>query len=301
MQWWPRCRSARILARSGGYRSSGDSHFRLAEGSAITVGNRSGDTKPAAVVHKTDRYAASIGSAAPHPGSGHAVNPSLEARWRHPCRHTVPPPDATPRFLASRPLMGKQCPGIDVMSTDYPRDPDPHGSSTSRLVGDYSPAVPSHSARAANQSPLFPSVAGCNRWCLRACRRGTLSGMDAAPDPTWTYLRRVPRRYARKHPQHAEAFPQGRKTSNTRSVPDVGTNAGPSIPTGAGSKSTRLQKIEQQPPKRPADRSAGRRVCIVRRMSCVTPPQPSCWRPRHAGADATGGLPHPATPAHWLR
>ncbi|PPU62585.1 hypothetical protein XacyCFBP1159_04095 [Xanthomonas arboricola pv. corylina] len=39
----------------------------------------------------------SVGSAAPHPVSGHAVNPSLEARWRHPCRHTVPPPDAAPR------------------------------------------------------------------------------------------------------------------------------------------------------------------------------------------------------------
>ncbi|MBB4730596.1 hypothetical protein FHT16_000490 [Xanthomonas arboricola] len=28
---------------------------------------------------------------------------------------------------------------------------------------------------------------------LPARRRGTLSGMDAAPEPTWTYLRRVPR------------------------------------------------------------------------------------------------------------
>ncbi|NIJ95305.1 hypothetical protein FHT12_004046, partial [Xanthomonas campestris] len=26
-------------------------------------------------------------------------------------------------------------------------------------------------------------------WSLPAHRRGTLSGMDAAPEPTWTYLR----------------------------------------------------------------------------------------------------------------
>ncbi|PPT17170.1 hypothetical protein XaCFBP7622_20905, partial [Xanthomonas arboricola] len=29
---------------------------------------------------------------------------------------------------------------------------------------------------------------------------GTLSGMDAAPEPTWTYLRRVPRWWAGKGP-----------------------------------------------------------------------------------------------------
>ncbi|MBB5767406.1 hypothetical protein GGR67_001436 [Xanthomonas arboricola] len=35
-------------------------------------------------------------------------------------------------------------------------------------------------------------------WPLPAYRRGTLSGMDAAPEPTWTYLRRVPRGWAGK-------------------------------------------------------------------------------------------------------
>ncbi|MBB5736607.1 hypothetical protein FHT09_002347 [Xanthomonas arboricola] len=35
---------------------------------------------------------------------------------------------------------------------------------------------------------------------LPAHRRGTLSGMDAAPEPTWTYLRRVPRWWAGKGP-----------------------------------------------------------------------------------------------------
>ncbi len=31
----------------------------------------------------------SVEGAVPSPLAGHAVNPSLEARWRHPCRHTV--------------------------------------------------------------------------------------------------------------------------------------------------------------------------------------------------------------------
>ncbi|PPT28275.1 hypothetical protein XaCFBP7622_15520 [Xanthomonas arboricola] len=35
-------------------------------------------------------------------------------------------------------------------------------------------------------------------WSLPAHRRGTLSGMDAAPEPTWTYLRRVPQWWAGK-------------------------------------------------------------------------------------------------------
>ncbi|PPT27544.1 hypothetical protein XaCFBP7622_16495 [Xanthomonas arboricola] len=37
-------------------------------------------------------------------------------------------------------------------------------------------------------------------WSLSAHRRGTLSGMDAAPEPTWTYLRRVLRWWAGKDP-----------------------------------------------------------------------------------------------------
>ncbi|NMI17944.1 hypothetical protein E1J29_10150 [Xanthomonas hortorum pv. vitians] len=37
-------------------------------------------------------------------------------------------------------------------------------------------------------------------WPLPAHRRGTLCGMDAAEEPTWTYLRRVPRRWAGKGP-----------------------------------------------------------------------------------------------------
>ncbi len=34
--------------------------------------------------------------AVPSPLAGHAVNPSVEARWRHPCRHTVPQPARAP-------------------------------------------------------------------------------------------------------------------------------------------------------------------------------------------------------------
>ncbi|PPT41860.1 hypothetical protein XarjCFBP7653_05350 [Xanthomonas arboricola] len=46
-------------------------------------------------------------------------------------------------------------------------------------------------------------------WSLPAHRRGSLSGMDAAPEPTWTYLRRVPRWWAGKGPA-ANAQRRGR-------------------------------------------------------------------------------------------
>ncbi|QNM59969.1 hypothetical protein XHV734_1143 [Xanthomonas hortorum pv. vitians] len=38
----------------------------------------------------------------PSPLAGHAVNPSLEARWRHPCRHTVPQAARTPHQRVCR-------------------------------------------------------------------------------------------------------------------------------------------------------------------------------------------------------
>ncbi len=38
----------------------------------------------------------SLECAVPSPLAGHAVNPSMEARWRHPCRHTVPQAVRTP-------------------------------------------------------------------------------------------------------------------------------------------------------------------------------------------------------------
>ncbi|PPT40724.1 hypothetical protein XarjCFBP7653_09045 [Xanthomonas arboricola] len=69
-------------------------------------------------------------------------------------------------------------------------------------------------------------------WSLPAHRRGTLSGMDAAPEPTWTYLRRVPRWWAGKGPA-ANSQRRGRTCGvscdggrararqHTRSVEDV--------------------------------------------------------------------------------
>ncbi|NMI52643.1 hypothetical protein E1J25_13260 [Xanthomonas hortorum pv. taraxaci] len=41
---------------------------------------------------------------------------------------------------------------------------------------------------------------------MHASRRGTLCGMDAAEELTWTYLQRVLRRDACKRPQQTEAF-----------------------------------------------------------------------------------------------
>ncbi|CAD7721180.1 hypothetical protein LMG31886_31990 [Xanthomonas hydrangeae] len=38
----------------------------------------------------------------PSPLAGHAVNPPLEARWRHPCRHTVPQAVRTPHQNVGR-------------------------------------------------------------------------------------------------------------------------------------------------------------------------------------------------------
>ncbi|SOU02210.1 hypothetical protein LMG19146_02750 [Xanthomonas arboricola pv. fragariae] len=149
------------------------------------------------VVRKIDRRAGSVGGAAPHPVSGHAVNPSLEARWRHPCRHTVPPPDAAPRSryfycwsvsnafkarAAAYAVCG-QC------------------KSVSHLSAATSPAMVT-----LRRPSAFLSATDNNRWCLRAWRCGTLSGMDAAPEPTWTYLRRVPHRYACKRPRQTRAL-----------------------------------------------------------------------------------------------
>ncbi|PPT40644.1 hypothetical protein XarjCFBP7653_08570 [Xanthomonas arboricola] len=44
----------------------------------------------------------SVVCAVPSPFAVHAVNPSLGARWRHPCRHTVPQPARTPHQTIGR-------------------------------------------------------------------------------------------------------------------------------------------------------------------------------------------------------
>ncbi|NMI23504.1 hypothetical protein E1J24_17060 [Xanthomonas hortorum pv. pelargonii] len=70
---------------------------------ASALSDRAFRTQPADFMCAVDR------SAVPYPVSGHAVNPSVEAQWRHPCRHMVPPPDTAPRLQYSRPLIEKRC------------------------------------------------------------------------------------------------------------------------------------------------------------------------------------------------
>ncbi|PPT50373.1 hypothetical protein XarjCFBP7652_05515 [Xanthomonas arboricola] len=53
--------------------------------------------------------------------------------------------------------------------------------------------------RTTHPALLLPHTDHLDR-SLSAHRRGTLSGMDAAPEPTWTYLRRVLRWWAGKDP-----------------------------------------------------------------------------------------------------
>ncbi|NIJ92238.1 hypothetical protein FHT12_000896 [Xanthomonas campestris] len=67
---------------------------------------------------------------------------------------------------------------------------------------------------------------------LSAHRRGTLSGMDAAPEPTWTYLRRVLRRWAGKGPA-ANSPHRGRgalTACGTRREPIPGDRVAASMP-----------------------------------------------------------------------
>ncbi|CAD0327161.1 hypothetical protein NCPPB940_19790 [Xanthomonas hortorum pv. taraxaci] len=70
---------------------------------ASTLSNRAFRTKPADFMCAVDR------SAVPYPVSGHAVNPSVEAQWRHPCRHMVPQSARTPHQRVCRLLYSKPC------------------------------------------------------------------------------------------------------------------------------------------------------------------------------------------------
>ncbi|PPT33479.1 hypothetical protein XaCFBP7622_02135 [Xanthomonas arboricola] len=85
-------------------------------------------------------------------------------------------------------------------------------------------------------------------WSLPAHRRGTLSGMDAAPEPTRTYLRRVLRWWAGKGPAaHSQRRGRtcgvscdggrARARQHTRSVEDV-LAACPATVGGQGPGST---------------------------------------------------------------
>ncbi|PPT85566.1 hypothetical protein XarbCFBP8149_16865 [Xanthomonas arboricola] len=101
-----------------------------------------------------------------------------------------------------------------------------------------------------NRLSAFLSATDSNRWCLRGCRRGTLSGMDAAPEPTRTYLRRVPRWYACKRPRQTEAFAWNRQRflhKIARSAELVGGAAPHPVSGHAGNPSleTRCKRPQQ--------------------------------------------------------
>ncbi|MBB3807843.1 hypothetical protein FHR51_004044 [Xanthomonas arboricola] len=112
------------------------------------------------------KRAASVECAAPSPLAGHAVNLSMGARWRHPCRH---------------------------------RARNRRGHRTRNLAGGF---TEERRHRVADPPIAVLKTLRTDHldWSLPAHRRGTLSGMDAAPEPPWTDSRRVPRRWAGKGP-----------------------------------------------------------------------------------------------------
>ncbi len=99
------------------------------------------------------------------------------ARWRHPCRHTVPQPARTPHQTVGRPSSEKL--------------------SAVRCASDLEPMLHDRTRRTQHCSSMRTDPLDRS---LPAHRRGTLSGMDAAPEPTGTYLQRVPRWWAGKGP-----------------------------------------------------------------------------------------------------
>ncbi len=109
----------------------------------------------------------------PSPRARHAVNPPLGARWRHPCRHTVPQRTRTRHQRVGRRLSEK----LSVV----------------RCALDAGPIRHDRTGRIQHCSSMHTDRLD---WSLPAHRRGTLSGMDAAPEPTRTYLRRVLRWWA---------------------------------------------------------------------------------------------------------
>ncbi|PPU79131.1 hypothetical protein XhhCFBP4925_16290 [Xanthomonas hortorum pv. hederae] len=57
-------------------------------------------------------------------------------------------------------------------------------------------------------------------WSLPAHRCGTLCGMDAAEEPTWTYLRRVPQWWTGKGPAAKLQIPR-LKTDLSAALPNA--------------------------------------------------------------------------------
>ncbi|NIJ93947.1 hypothetical protein FHT12_002644 [Xanthomonas campestris] len=98
----------------------------------------------------------SIEGAAPSPLAGHAVNPSLGARWRHPCRHTVPQSVRAPHQTVGRRSSEK----LSLMRCASDLEPMLHDRT--RCIRHCSSIHTDHLDRS-----------------LPAHRRGTLHGMDA--------------------------------------------------------------------------------------------------------------------------
>ncbi|SUZ28896.1 hypothetical protein CPBF424_27260 [Xanthomonas euroxanthea] len=86
------------------------------------------------------------------PLAGHAVNPSLGVRWRHPCRHTVPQPARTSQQKVSRlPCLKNHThrPSRLVLARSPSRDIERHGC-RARAYTDVLAACP---ARVGGQGP----------------------------------------------------------------------------------------------------------------------------------------------------
>ncbi|SYZ54688.1 hypothetical protein CPBF426_28280 [Xanthomonas arboricola pv. juglandis] len=99
----------------------------------------------------------SVESAAPSPLAGHALNPSLGTRWRHPRRHTVPQPARTPHQTVGRRSFGKLF--------------------FVRRASDVQPMLHDRTIRIQHCSSMHTDHLDGS---LPAHRRGTLRGMDAA-------------------------------------------------------------------------------------------------------------------------
>ncbi|MBB4756749.1 hypothetical protein FHT15_001404 [Xanthomonas campestris] len=86
--------------------------------------------------------------------------------------------------------------------------------------------------RSASVALLKPTHTYHLYWSLPAHRRGTLSGMDAAPEPTWTYLRRVRRWWVGKGPAaNSQRRVRGALTvCGTRREPVPGGSVAASMP-----------------------------------------------------------------------
>ncbi len=141
----------------------------------------------------------------PSPLAGHAVNPSLEARWRHPCRQ---------RSRKRRGHRTRKFAGCFVESPPAGR----------LAMGDVCRAL--HYPNSTRHDLLLTMHTDHLDWSLPAHRRGTVCGMDAAIEPPGTDSRRVPRWWAGKglaaRPQISRFAPDLSAVSRTQgNTPDA--------------------------------------------------------------------------------